>query len=684
MSNHLVKENPVGYDIKNSKDQYNLNKFVNTLDYSLDLIKLEEVYYKAYRRNTFKFRSGKHDYSTQVINVTFKYSNKEYNVIRGHTYVKFGYDIHDLEFENCVCVKNGELLGVVCNENVPQTVPDELLGNSFKYENGQYVLGTIKTLNTRFEIREDLYKNGFICDGIHYIRFKRSAGSARVGKCLFINEKLYKAMHKWEMWGLNVKNGQELDLATFESYISLTTSSIIDTLEIDPKSILVIKDYDSVFREEAIATRIKNGRLHSSQKEVEISNCIWDGQSLIDKSVLGKYQNKGMVLLRNGFFKSCCFNTNIQQWFKDNNITSVEQLNGLTMAESIEEVKLITTPSSIKYSKFAPIEQWFHNISSTFGLVKTDKKTHYFEGRLVQAHYQLLSTLQLSYEETEEFLKPTLEFLEKLNNDPAVLRYQIKYPYNETIEETPLRTKNDVVFKLMGVNDDFSKTKFYLDFKGDLIRSLVSNVKQGHVFVNGNYSTLLGNPIEMLQSAIGAFNGDSQLGIGNIHSKRFEYDTDLLGSRSPHVAFGNVLVSHNVADDEIDKYFNLTEEIVCINSIGENILERLSGADFDSDTMMLTDNEILVRAAKRNYDKFKVPTNLVESSKIKRFYTPEQQADLDIKTSINKIGEIVNFSQILNNLYWNNIAHGQTHEENHELYCDIAQLDVMSNLEINY
>ena len=579
VSNHLLKENPTGYDIKNSKNQYNLNKFINTLDYSLDLLKLEEVYYKAYRRNAFKFKSGKHYYSTQVINVTFKYSNKEYNLIRGNTYIKFGYDVRDLDFNDSVCVIDNELIGIIVGQEIKEPVSNELLGKHFKVVNNKYEVGTLQTITNRFDIREDLYKNGFICDGIRYVRFKRSSGSARVGKCLFINEKLYKAIHKWEMWGLDIKEGQELDLAAFESYISLTTSSIIDTLKIDPKSILVINDYESTFDEEVAATRVKNGSLYTRQGKTTISNSIWDGQSLIDKSILGKYSDKGMVLLRNGFFKSCCFNTNIQEWFADNNITRIDQLKGETLAEDISQIKLITTPSSIKYLKFAPLSQWLKNIDPMFGLVKTDKKTHYFEGKLVQCHYQLLSTLQLSYEEVEEFLAPSIDFINKLHTDPAVLRYQIKYPYEEDFTEAKLKTKNDVVFKLLGLNNNFCKTRYYIDFKNDLIKSVISNIRRGHVLINGNYSTLLGNPVEMLQASIGTFNGESVLGVGNIHSKRFKYGCDLLGSRSPHVAFGNILVAANVGSEIIDKYFNLTEEIVAINSIGENILERLSGAD---------------------------------------------------------------------------------------------------------
>lgn len=68
---------------------------------------------------------------------------------------------------------------------------------------------------------------------------------------------------------------------------------------------------------------------------------------------------------------------------------------------------------------------------------------------------------------------------------------------------------------------------------------------------------------------------------------------------------------------------------------------------------------------------------------MKRYYTSEQQADLDIKTSVNKIGEIVNLSQVLNSLYWDRINHGQSHKENFELFRDICTLNVLSGLEID-
>lgn len=695
LSEHYIENNPGGYDLKLANAQYNLRKFTNTLDYSLDLIELSDIYYRKYRRNGFAFKIKNHMYSVNVINLTFKYSVKEWNQMNANTFVKFGYDYRRLEFDDCIAKNaDGEIIGIRVGEKLakPVCVPKPFACKETQSTDGtngpslQYIKkGEPKTLKTNAQLRTELYKNGFMCNGIKYCRMKRSTGSARVGKCLFINEALYKPILKFSSGKITVKEGQELDLAAYEGYIALTSSSIIDTLPIKPENILLIDDYKSVFREDVIETRDENGLLETSEKNCEITNSIWDGQSLMDISLFGDYAGYGMVLLRNLMFKSCCFNCNIQQWFKDNNITDVSQLNGKTRAKRIEDVKLITTPSSIKYLKFDTWDNWLDNLYPGFGVVKHDKKTHFFGGRLVQTHYQLLNTLQLSEAEVREFLRPSLDFAQLLKERPEVVRYYIKYPDIDEAEPLshPMQSKNDVVYNLMCVNGDFAKTKYYQEFLTDLLRAYYKNLKNGHVYVNGNYSTLLGNPIEMLLHTVGKFDGKSRLGTGNIHSTRFEYNKTLLASRSPHVTVGNIWLPRNSENRLIDTYFNLTDEIVCINSIGENVLQRLSGADFDSDTILLTDNEILINAAKRNYHIFKTPNDFVSARKVKRYYTPEQQADLDIRTSVNKIGEIVNLSQELNSLMWDRMYHGAQYEDIKDLYYDICQLDVMSGIEID-
>lgn len=701
ISNSLDPKN--GYRLKNKTGNLNLSRFINSLDYSLDLIKMRQVHKNLFPvadveqlETVFSFdekgneydevHSRGKEYSCQVINVTFKYSNKEFNRVRGSYYIRFGYRIDDLEFDDCIAWDDGEIVGVQTGEKVNNPVDAEELPY-FIFKDGMYrAKDNIKTCNNVADIRSDIYENGFVCEGIKYVRFKRSSGSSRVGKCLFINERLYDIMHEWEMCGIQVDEGQDIDLAALEPYIALTLSSIIDTIEIKPENILVVDDYKSVFCERAIATRLVDGRLVSKPEDVEISNSIWDGQSLMDRSLFGEYSNKGMLLLRARFFKSCCFNANIQQWFADHGIKKISQLNGYTRAKKIEDVKLITTPSSIKYLKFGTLDQWLDTLETTFGVVKYEKKTHFFDGRMVQTHYQLINTLQMTYEEVEQFIKPSLDYARMIKTDPAVLRHQISYQYqspDDTFYTKAVTSKNDIIYRLLGMNDRFAKTKMYRNFCNDLIKSFIKNLRCGHVLVRGNYSTLCGNPIEMLKMAIGQFDGKSIIERNTVHCEMFENGKELLGSRSPHVTIGNILVTKNIIRPEIARYMNPTNEIVYVNSIQENLLERLSGADFDSDTMMLTDNEILVTAAKRNYDNFPVPTKLVESAKRKRKYTNREKADLDIKTSVNKIGEIINLSQELNSILWDRINKGASIEDVMELYCDISQLDVMSNLEID-
>lgn len=703
LSNNYIKNIPYGYKLTRKDGTDNYRKYINSFDYSLDLIELRDVAKNIYKsKDSLSFVHKGKEYSSKVINVTFKYAVKEFNKVAKDVFVRNGYNLRDYDLTDGYATDidcNGEILLVAIKTNNPvyNPIPATLLPSYFYEEKDKenmtysYRLnGGIKTMKSAKELRKWLYKEGFVCNGVKYCRFKRSSGSSRVGKCLFIDERLYADMHESEKCGLDVKTGDDLDIAAFEAYISLPTSSIIDIIDIKPENILVIDDWESVFHDKAICTDLgDDGWLITEEKEMKVSNSIWDGQSLIDESLMGKYKDKGMLLLRNKFFKSCCFNTKIQQFFKDNNITEISQLNGKTIAKSIEDVKLITTPSSIKYFKFGKFENWLANIYQYYGVVKHDKDTHYFDGKMVQAHYQLLNTLQLSKNEMKDLVQDSLDYISMLNTDVDVMRYHLKFKQNPDIEfDNVMKDKNDVVYKLLNFDCGFENTQVYYEFKKALCKSYIKNIKMGHVLVDGTYATLFGNPYEMLLQSIGKFDGTSLLTPNTVHNTRYEYNTELLGSRSPHVTIGNILITKNIACEKIDTYFNLTPNIICINSINENILERLSGADFDSDTMLITNNKILIDSAKKNYSIFKVPTRNINPPKTRRKYSPTDLAILDDKTSNNKIGEIVNLSQELNSLLWDIVENsGQSVEEQYEfikeIYYDICQLDVLSNIEID-
>ena len=542
------------------------------------------------------------------------------------------------------------------------------------------------------EIRRIFYDDDytFEMDGIKYKRWIRSGNTARVGNCLFINEKYYEAMNKFTDCGIKVK-GRKINLASFEAYRALTLSIKIDDLEIKPENILLIKDVKSTFKEKVMYTGEKDGKLFTEEKEINITNKIHDGQSLIDKSLMGKYQEKGMLLLRHKFFKSCCFNANIQDWFRDNNITEISQLNGETVATNIEDIKLITTPSSIKYCKFGKKDSWFkewlkqitkHN--KPFGIVKYEKPTKYFKGQLVRTHYQILNTLQIGVEEIKELLRPTLEYLNLLKTDPTVMYHYCENHSDDEDSDIMMNVKADIIHRMMKLNENFKNTAMYKVLAKKILEDFRSDIKCGRILVRGNYSTVLGNPIEMLQEAIGTYTEETSIvGKGNIISTAFE-EKQLLACRSPHICAGNIYLPTNTKNELVTTYINLTDNIVVINSVGENTLQKCSGMDMDSDALMLVDNDIMLKSAKDNYNKFLVPTTDIEPSPLDQEYNGENLATLDYKTSENLIGEIVNLSQVLNSILWDEMNKEKSDETViKDLYKDICQLSIMSGLEID-
>jgi len=616
--------------LKNDRQFFGL--FKNVLDYSLDLIELEKCYYSKCR-NSFSFKDEyQNKYTLSIINLKFAYTYKDENVNKD-----------------------------------------------------------------RKGLREHFYKNGFNLNGVHYVRYKRSSGSSRQGKCLFIDEKLLKSMEKWGECGLNPTG----DLASWESYKSLSLSSLKGTIDIPLNGILFIQDCKSEFKEEVVSVEVKDGALVATTKETLIKNDIWDGESLLDESLfVENYAEKHMLLLRNKFFKSCAFKTKLQKWFKDKNITldDLKARGFITLATDISQIVMVTTPNSMKFLKFmgdklteSNVRKWMEKVDSTFGVVKYDKRTKFFGGKMVQTSYQFINTLGFNERQVEELLKQSKDYLTTIRSDYDFMRYHFSDAYKrEQDEETEelsdgLAERSDVIFKLMGVNYGFKDTKLYYNFRNDVVESQKDRLKKGHILLRGTNATLFGNGPEMLLALSGEFDLHSKtnepniLAKGEIACKKFENGEKLVCARSPHITMGNLYCATNNLSSDIWDYFDLGENIVCVNAIGENIQQRLNGCDYDSDAMLITNDKLVVETALNQKDLFKVPVCSIKSDGKKK----TSLSELDYNTSENKIGHIVNLSQKLNSILWDKLNSGSDHESVRAIYEDICKLAVLSGIEID-
>lgn len=616
----------VGYKLPETKSDAYFWLFKNKLDYSLDSIELEKAYTRICRKKFSFVDEHNNSYTLAIINVKFNYTYK----------------------------------------------PDG--GKPVKVK----------------QLREHFYSNGFNVNGIHYVRYKRSAGSSREGTCLFIDERLYKHMTKWSACGLEPQS----NLASWESYRALSLSSIKGTINIPLDGILFVPDYKSTFTDDVVSVELKDGKLIAEQKQTQIINDIWDGESLLDESVFtDDYADKHFLLLRNKFFKSCAFKTKLQKWLKDKGITlaDLRSRGFITLAMDISQIVMVTTPNSLKYLKFVGalnekiIRKWMENVNSTFGVVKWDKRTKYFGGRLVQGSYQFLNTLGLDEQQTEQLLQPSIDYISLIRKDIDFMRYHFtdavaRESDGEEKQERAdgLAERADVIFTLMHKCPHFDETELYANFRDDVVKGLKERLKRGHILLNGTNATLFGNGTELLKYIAGE-KVTSELKNGQIRCERFGNGAKLLCARSPHITMGNLYLAENNLDGEIWDYFDLGENIVCVNAINENIQQRLNGCDYDSDTMLITDDTLLIAAAEKYADLFKVPVCSIKSggdaSKI--------LFELDHRTSENKIGEIVNLSQKLNSLIWDKLNSGASTADILPVYEDVCKLAVLSGLEID-
>jgi hypothetical protein len=703
----MIKNKNVQILSIDAKDLVSKNYSVNknsmkkgSLDYSMETDEIREL-----GKTIIKVDESNNRYYTySILNVTFKYKIEEKKFV-------FQGDISNGNKVGYRTMKN-----INTNKNKYDKVSVVTKSNDKNYIKKE---GYVKNKSVG-EIRKKLYREGFYININgkieHFVRYKRTSGSARVGKCLFINEKYYKKMIDWSFAGIKHDIGTEMDCAGMEAYISLPTSSSIGRFNLKPENILLIDDATSTFTDTVMATKFINevedeegniieGDLFTDIDTTKITNKIFDGESLLDKTVFEEcgYEDKAILQIRNIFYKGIGINTNIQGFFRDNNITKIEQLNGKTIATDISQIKLITTPSSVKYLKFGTFENWLKRIEEQWAICKYEKPQHHFNG-MVQTHYQLLNTLGMSKKDMSNFLQDTINYIKLIKTDTAVFKYHLginsnieaeeDIEYKEELGDRVLNTTNDFILSMLEINDNFINTKICKNFRNETIKSYIKNVRHGHVLVEGNYSVLVSCPYEYLLHSIGKFNGESLLKPFECISSKFKVGEDILGVRSPEPTMSNITIFKNNKNKILDKYFNTkSKEVIYISPIDNNIMELLSSCDFDGDALLLTNNNYLVEAGKKLQEtirinnkqikRFLVSTDFTPKSSIKRHYTPDDLADTDIKCSSNKIGEIINLAQMLNSVYWDKKFKGCSEDKLLELYKDISNLNILSCIEID-
>ena len=493
---------------------------------------------------------------------------------------------------------------------------------------------------------------------IHYKMLFRTPAKAKIGSVMFIDERLYDRAYKWLTMGLGKKMPlHNAKIVEMSAYAPLTTSTIIDRLQINVDDILFVSDVDSFYTTMANVVRAEeyidnNGEIKKmcvvDRKKTDVKNTLFDGQGLIESSILPSYIN-GMVLLRNHFFKACFFRTHIQKFFKDwcdengHDYETYEVTDYFGKKKLLKNVKAITTENAIKWKKFSdlmgrdPYSYWARVVKKDgclWGVVKTDHPSKL--GSQQQLSYQMLNVLPATQDEINEICKDSVEYVELLKRD------------NDEFEKFLRKNANDInhyemMADLYDHNHAFGESKWFRLEKSYAIKAYINKLRQGKIFINGDNLTLCGNPYALLLHAVGDdWKKDNTLvhedGTIQCYTKRFGNGEYICGFRSPNNSMNNVGYFHNIHHPLMEKYFDFSENIVAINCIGTDVQSRMNGCDFDSDFVLATNHPVMVECAKRCYERFPTIVNALNESGISYDNTPEAYAEMDNKMSKARLG----------------------------------------------
>ena len=480
---------------------------------------------------------------------------------------------------------------------------------------------------------------------LHYIYYKRSASKAKTGSVVFIAEPLYDPMMKWTWLGLPVKDVEECDLTSMKAYEALVMSSICNRVRIKcpEESILMLDSVESdpVNGNVRILTLGESGedeRLelltpdeYSKAKNMpfEHRNILWDGMALLDKSIFedAGYDDdnpQGMMLLRNSFFKACAFNTNIQKYYADNNITEVTDMYGRRLDAS--KIRMIVTVDSLKVDKFADTffaegsvnnkecldphrcmyEYWLSHIDDIYGIVKEEHESRLAHGKIHEVSYQMLNTLPLTLEDMRSLARNDIDYIKLLRSDPVVMADRLR-------SSSSSARKRYFIYNMLKYSYDFAtKSQYYNSFVLEEINKYRDKMKRGRLRLRSDFYVLCSMPMEMLEYSA---HGDRSrvrpyLKGHEAHIDGLAGGDNITLLRYPHMNSGSFCSLRETENsefvDKLNQYFNLRHNsgsnIVILSPYNSNVMVKLGGADFDSDTALFVRDETIQAAVSRLND----------------------------------------------------------------------------------
>lgn len=498
---------------------------------------------------------------------------------------------------------------------------------------------------TKKEYR-NLGRYGFDLNGKHYVRFMVGSGQMRRNTVSFINEELFEYMQERLMCGLNGKI-KTINLAKLSAYYALSFSSVLWVRE--PR-VCVIKDFDTVIpnqRVNWIDKKPEGNTVSQVYKDIKLNSA--DGQGLISPE-MAKYWAEDMHLnyvpcsfvVRTAFIKGNLVPFDFKLYAKEHNISVIKDRYGIEY--NINDIDVLLSESQFKmakyYSSWEGYLSYHHAYNLKWGVARYNKE---FDDEYVLTNYQYIQVLNLNKEDIAGLVSYTTDWIKKICNGD--LKYALMYNVgvkNPCLSvDSIINSCGSVFTKAIIKNPDILADGFIQRKIYNSIKESIRQAKIGRIWVKGNYSFMISDPVAQCRNALG-LSPDGLIPANCVYSNFWNKNNvsgEICLLRSPLTHYSEVNIQNIINNDEMQKWYKYIYSGIIYNIYDISVVKH-ADSDFDGDICMSTNNPYFLKGAKRDelpimYDKEVVPTQKI---------TLPNQVKCDIKGLDTKVGQITNYS----------------------------------------
>ena len=482
---------------------------------------------------------------------------------------------------------------------------------------------------------------GFKINGLKYQRLLGTNGGVKNSTIVFISDRHADEIKRRINNGRNME--KEMVPAKLEAYKALTCSASIPVSM--PNGILVVRDCETEFLSDIIYLNdeTEGEPVMEERKQVPVQLNESDGYGLMLPSLARRWgEELGLDYLVSGVNTRFCWEKGMV--FTFDFVDFAEKVaNQYIVCDAwgnevdIRNVELILTTSMLKlWDSYKSCDDYVQNCLSngyTFGIAKTCPKELEPERTL---NYQFIQSYDLSDEDIEELIKPTMdEIRDVLYADHVKTLLFLK---GAGLNENNIsRVENDYAKAIMidpeMLNDPYVQNNIY-----QMIKNRINEAKVGVLKVHGNYSIVCGDPYSLCQSIFG-LEVTGLLKAGEIYNGywRKQGSEKLACFRAPMTCHNNIRLVHPHYSTEADYWYQYMTTCTLFNS-WDTAAHALNGMDKDGDLVMLTDNSVLVNRLKE------LPSLMcVQRNAKKKVVTEEDSIQANIASFGDDIGKTTNW-----------------------------------------